>query len=60
MISSDHIIGFVFGVLLTVIVANLPFSKLYKYNSAIKDCERNLPRELHCIITAIPNDESNR
>lgn len=41
----------------TVIVINIPDSKLYKYHEALRVCEQDLPRNQHCIISAIPDPQ---
>jgi len=30
-----------------------------KYRAAIKQCEAELPRNRHCVITAVPEEEDN-
>lgn len=48
-------LGFAVGVIfLMVIIKFLPDSKIEKYNSAIEQCEKTLPRNEHCVIVAVP------
>ena len=53
-------IGFIMGVGLTVLftigINLLPISYVSKYKAAIGQCEAELPRNQHCKITAIPED----
>ncbi len=52
--------GIIIGIILTVSMYEyLPISTVVKAGSAIKLCERNLPRIQHCIITAIPKELDN-
>ena len=50
---------FALGVISTMVVIGiiLSFSNVPKYNSAIKECEKSLPRDQHCkVIGVIDND----
>lgn len=51
-------LGFIVGGLFTVIFAvNFPGTITYKAISAKEECEKSLPRDQHCIITAIPKEK---
>lgn len=47
-----------FGVFLAliscVIISCIPGSKIYEYDKEISKCEKSLPRDQTCVITAIP------
>ena len=45
------IIGAAFGI--TLVVSTAKYGKATKYERAIYQCEQALPRNVHCIITAI-------
>ena len=45
----------VFGTLLIIVM--LATALLFTpYKEALNECEKNLPRNKHCVITAIPED----
>ena len=45
----------VFGTLLIIVM--LATALLFTpYKEALNECEKNLPRNKHCVITAIPDD----
>lgn len=52
--------GVVFAAFLIFIVSIIPGSKVYDYNKAIDECEKNLPRSQECVITAIPKAIDNK
>jgi hypothetical protein len=39
---------------LVIAILFMPGTKIDRYNKAIEDCEKNLPRDQNCVITAIP------
>ena len=47
-------LGMVIGVALSASTRLIPNSVLYTYYEVIKQCEAELPRDQHCVITAIP------
>lgn len=47
---------FITVMLMAVINTNLPGSKVYRYNAAMEQCEKSLPRDQHCVIVAVPNN----
>ena len=54
---SDNMLWFILGMLAAVIINSLPFSDAFKYKTAIRDCERNLPRGEYCIVVGVPEHE---
>lgn len=46
--------GFIIGVIAVVLVAHIPGSVIETSKTAIKNCEKHLPRDEHCVIIAIP------
>jgi hypothetical protein len=53
MTKNIFIQGFTLGFLFAIILNCLPFSDRSKAIKAINECEKNLPRNQHCILTAI-------
>lgn len=54
---NDFSLGFILATVVIGVVANLPFSTVTKYNTAIKECEKSLPRDKHCkVIGVVDND----
>lgn len=52
---SDFFTGLVAGaVLLAAALAFIPKSIVYEYHAAIDKCEAQLPRDVECVMTAIP------
>ena len=53
--------GFIVGVAVMTIISSLittrPGSFASQAHEAIKNCERDLPRSEHCILTAIPESQ---
>ena len=47
-------VGFMWAIILFVILLHLPFTVNSVAKMAIEECEKNLPRNQHCKITAIP------
>jgi hypothetical protein len=57
---NDFALGFVLATVVIGVVANLPFSNVVKYDNAIKECEKALPRDKHCkVIGVIDNEFKN-
>jgi hypothetical protein len=44
------------GIILFVLFLNLPFTNNSKAQKAIQECEKTLPRNQHCEITATPKE----
>ena len=54
---NDFALGFVLATVVIGVIANLPFSNVTKFNEAIKECEKTLPRDKHCkVIGVVDND----
>lgn len=56
-------VGFILGFALCIAVFNLPWTDNYKAQTAVQECEKTIPRNQHCVIIAIPENEpvaSNR
>ncbi len=51
-IFSHVIAAMLGGAAFLAVIANIPYSNIYKYNAAIKQCEKELPRNQVCEITA--------
>lgn len=49
-------VGISFGIILFVLFLHLPFTTISVARKAIEECERNLPRNQHCKISAIPEE----
>jgi len=54
-ISISFMVGFVCYAL---IISNIPKGKIYYYNMAIESCEKELPRNQQCVITATVKNRS--
>ena len=52
-------IGFVFGMAFLAIVNLLPWAYRSMAADALAECEKSLPRDMHCKITAVPEIEGN-
>jgi hypothetical protein len=58
---NDFSLGFCTATVVLGIVANLPFSSVTKYDKAIKECEKTLPRDQHCkVIGVVDKDLENK
>lgn len=58
---NEFSLGFVVATVVIGIMANLPFSNVTKYNAAIKECEKTLPRDQHCkVIGVVDNELENK
>ncbi len=59
--DHDLKVGFVLGALgmmaLIFLIDYLPFTTTSIYNKAIKECEKQLPRDKHCKIIGVPKEE---
>lgn len=53
---NDFALGFVFATVVIGVMANLPFSNVTKYDNAIKECEKSLPRDKHCKVIGVVED----
>lgn len=55
---TNAILGFWFGMLLSAAIAGIfPGKSFEDMQKAIKDCEKSLPRDVHCVVTAVPKLE---
>jgi hypothetical protein len=58
---SDAIPAFFFGIIcglvLIVFLLNTPSSLLKQAKEQIEQCEKDLPRSQHCVLTAVVEDE---
>jgi hypothetical protein len=52
--TPTFLFGMSWGIVLFVILISLPFTYNSKAQKAIQECEKTLPRNQHCEITAIP------
>lgn len=52
--SGAAIFGFIFGIIAMVVVNTFPFTDSAKYRDAIKQCEKTLPRNEHCVVVGLP------
>lgn len=50
---------FVGGLCVIIFAVNFSGTITYKAIAAKQDCEKSLPRDQHCIITATPQEERN-
>lgn len=51
-------LGFLLGGLFVLITANsIPSTIVYRGKTALIECEKSLPRDQHCILTAIPETQ---
>ena len=56
---TNAILGFSFGMILAAaLVGIFPGKNFEDMQKAIKDCEKSLPRDVHCVVTALPKLES--
>ena len=55
---NDFSIGFLVAMLIIGIIVHLPISNVSKYNNAIEECEKSLPRDQHCKIIGVLDDSS--
>ena len=55
---NDFSIGFLVAILIIGIIVNLPISNVSKYNNAIEECEKSLPRDQHCKVIGVLDDSS--
>lgn len=49
--------GMLAGMLILMVIDQIPGSTAYKATVAIKSCEKDLPRTQSCILTAVPKEE---
>ena len=45
--------AFGLGFLLAIAILQLPFTDASKYRAAIRECEKTLPRDMHCKVVGI-------
>jgi len=50
---TDFFGGFVIGCIFCVLLNLIPWSYTQQAKVAMRECERNLPRTEHCVITAV-------
>lgn len=59
--SDFSILFLLIGVLMGFVLVNFfPGSLLKTAKTAIEECEKNLPRNQHCIINAIPESKNEQ
>ena len=46
--------GLIFGIFLFAMINGMPFTDASKYKEAIRQCEKSLPRDEHCVVIGIP------
>jgi hypothetical protein len=55
IMQKEFIMGVVFGIITHMIMMyNIPHSNYRIIKDTIDKCELTLPRDMHCVITAIP------
>ena len=52
--NGGFIFGCIFGVIIMVLVNTFPFTDSAKYRDAIRECEKTLPRNEHCVVVGLP------
>jgi hypothetical protein len=50
-----YVEGAIIGFMLALWLANAPWSDAMAYRKALRECERTLPRDQHCIVIGVPN-----
>lgn len=55
--SFSYGLGFLLGIILCGVLVNLPNSALKKYEKAIEECEKSLPRDQHCKVIGVVDDK---
>ena len=53
MKNSNWVYGALIGWILAVALNAMPFSSASIYKAAIKECEKSLPRDKHCIVIGV-------
>ena len=56
--SKDYLAGVLTGIVGVIILASLPSSNVSKYRDAIDECQKNLPRNVHCKVVGVVDAES--
>ena len=51
--DSKFATAFAFGFVVAAFLFTLPVSDSTKYRTAIKECEKSLPRDQHCIVIGV-------
>jgi hypothetical protein len=54
--TPTFLFGMSFAIILFDLFLNLPFTNNSKAQKAIQECEKTLPRNQHCEITATPKE----
>lgn len=57
---TSFIVGIFFALWIAIILIAFTNNIVIQSNEAIKECEKSLPRDQHCIIMAVPNDDTSR
>ena len=52
--SRDTFWGFFLGMVVMAWMVSNPWSDNTKYRQAIKECEKTLPRDQHCVVIGVP------
>jgi hypothetical protein len=55
--KNDVLWGFILGVMVMVWLSASPWSDASLYRNAIKECEKSLPRDEHCVIIGLPKSK---
>ena len=56
-----YVFWFFSGVVTSMIlITSMPGSKVYEYDQAIEQCQKDLPRNVTCKITAVPNTKEEK
>jgi hypothetical protein len=48
------IFGIIIGIVMMCLINAFPFTDSAKYREAIKECEKSLPRDQHCVVVGLP------
>lgn len=51
-------LGFILGFTVAIVIMALPSSDASLYRKAIDECEKTLPRNQHCKVMGIPEEEN--
>ena len=54
--TPTFLLGMFWGIILFILFISLPFTIVSKARKAIQECEKTLPRNQHCEITATPKE----
>lgn len=50
-------VGFVLGLVVSVLISSLPMSNSSLYKKAIEECEKSLPRDKHCKVIGVVDED---